>query len=208
MGYKQWSAGDVLTAADINAYLMNQAVIVCTSGTRPSSPVEGMTIAETDTDRILTYDGTNWQVVAYYGDGESYTPALLGSTTNPTMGTPTVLGRYWRRGSRRVDVHIWIKIGAGFSAGSGAYAVTLPVNVNATYNRQQLPMTFFDTSATAYYRGFAHAGEDAAGSGATNLGTAKLFLHGASDFTPGVTNSSPVIPATGDIYEISGSYYI
>lgn len=208
MAFKTFNAGDVLTAADVNTYLAKQAVIVCTSGGRPGSPVEGMTIAETDTDRILTYDGTTWQVDAYYGDGESFTPTLVSDGTNPTMGTVTSLGRYWRRGSRLVDVIIWIKIGAGFAAGTGSYAVTLPpVNVNATYNRQSLNLTFYDASGNAYYRGFAHAGEDAT-IGTTNLGRAKLFLHGASDFTPGVTASSPVAPASGDIYEISGSYYI
>ena len=60
MGIRTFVAGETLTAANINTYLMNQAVIVCTSGTRPASPVDGMTIYETDTDRQLTYDGTNW----------------------------------------------------------------------------------------------------------------------------------------------------
>lgn len=208
MAFKTFNAGDVLTSSDVNTYLAKQAVIVCTSGSRPGSAVEGMTIAETDTDRILTHDGTTWQVDAYYGDGESFTPALQGSTTNPTMGSATVLGRYWRRGSRLVDVLIWIKIGAGFAAGSGSYAVNLPVPVNATYNRWQLGMTFFDTSANAYYRGFAYAGEDPA-AGVTNLNTAKLFFHAAaSDFFPGITSTAPVTPASGDVYAISGSYYI
>lgn len=35
-------------------------VFVCTSGTRPSAPAEGLTIYETDTDRVLTYNGTAW----------------------------------------------------------------------------------------------------------------------------------------------------
>jgi hypothetical protein len=62
MGFKTWAAGDVLTASDVMAYLMRQAVIVCTSGTRPT-PVEGMVIYETDTDDIFVYNGTNWQRV-------------------------------------------------------------------------------------------------------------------------------------------------
>lgn len=47
-GYKAWSTGDVLTAADVNGYLMKQAVISCTSGTRPASPPDGMMTYETD----------------------------------------------------------------------------------------------------------------------------------------------------------------
>lgn len=33
---------------------------VCTSSTRPASPFEGQVIYETDTDKVLVYDGTNW----------------------------------------------------------------------------------------------------------------------------------------------------
>lgn len=60
MAFKTFTAGSVLTAAEVNDYLMKQAVIVCTAATRPSSPVEGMVIYETDTDRFLAYSGTAW----------------------------------------------------------------------------------------------------------------------------------------------------
>lgn len=60
MGFKTWAAGDVLTAADVNAYLMKQSVIVCTSGTRPASPIDGMTIYETDTDQLLIYESSKY----------------------------------------------------------------------------------------------------------------------------------------------------
>ena len=33
---------------------------VCTSSTRPASPFEGQMIYETDTDRVLVYNGTAW----------------------------------------------------------------------------------------------------------------------------------------------------
>lgn len=62
MPFKTFVAGEVLTAADVNTFLAKQAVIVCTSGTRPAAPVEGMAIYETDTDRFLTYDGATWNL--------------------------------------------------------------------------------------------------------------------------------------------------
>jgi hypothetical protein len=40
---------------------MNQSVIVCTSGTRPGSPVAGMTVWETDTNSLRVYNGTTWR---------------------------------------------------------------------------------------------------------------------------------------------------
>lgn len=63
MAFKTFVAGASLNAAEVNTYLAKQAVIVCTSTTRPSSPPEGMTIFETDTDRMLVYTTatTGWQ---------------------------------------------------------------------------------------------------------------------------------------------------
>ena len=49
-----------LSSADVNNYLMNQAVITCTSGTRPASPTTGMVIYETDTLRFRLWSGTVW----------------------------------------------------------------------------------------------------------------------------------------------------
>jgi hypothetical protein len=41
-------------------FLMNQVNIVCTSATRPASPVQGMMIYEIDTDFFWYFDGTTW----------------------------------------------------------------------------------------------------------------------------------------------------
>jgi hypothetical protein len=64
MAFKTFTAGEILTASDVNTYLMKQSVITCTSGTRPSSPTEGMIIYETDTDMVRVYSGAAWQEVA------------------------------------------------------------------------------------------------------------------------------------------------
>lgn len=63
MSFKSFVAGQILTAAEVNTYLMRQSVITCTSGTRPSSPNAGMVIYETDTNRVLVYTTatTGWQ---------------------------------------------------------------------------------------------------------------------------------------------------
>ena len=63
MAFKTFADGVALPASDLNTYLMKQAVIVCTAGTRPASPIEGMTIYETDTDKLLIYTTatTLWQ---------------------------------------------------------------------------------------------------------------------------------------------------
>lgn len=76
MAFKVFAPG-VLTSSDVNTFLMRQAVITCTSSTRPASPSEGMTIYETDTDAYAVYDGSNW---VYQGLFITYTPALTGLT--------------------------------------------------------------------------------------------------------------------------------
>ena len=58
MAFKVFTSA-VLTAADVNDYLAEQAVIVCTSSTRPTAQF-GLTIFETDTLLLLTYEGTGW----------------------------------------------------------------------------------------------------------------------------------------------------
>lgn len=50
-----------LSSSDVNTYLMNQVVITCTSSTRPGTPTAGMVIYETDTERVLKYNGTAWE---------------------------------------------------------------------------------------------------------------------------------------------------
>jgi len=39
VAFKTFADGVALPAADINTYLAKQAVIVCTAGTRPASPI-------------------------------------------------------------------------------------------------------------------------------------------------------------------------
>ncbi|MEU8270822.1 hypothetical protein AB0B89_27150 [Sphaerisporangium sp. NPDC049002] len=60
MPFKSWTVGEILTAADLNSYLMSQVIIRCTSGTRPASPAQGWHIYETDTSKFLVYTGSAW----------------------------------------------------------------------------------------------------------------------------------------------------
>lgn len=134
MAFKTFAAGDVLTASDLNTYLMKQSVIVCTSATRPGSPPEGMTIYETDTDLMKTYNGSSWLDTADVIDGTwtSYTPTL-GVTSGGawTYGTPTISTSYTRVG-KTVFYRGSITWGAGVVAGAGSSTATLPITAATT----------------------------------------------------------------------------
>jgi hypothetical protein len=67
LGYKVWSAGDVLAAADVNGYLMEQSVMVFASSAARSSAIvtasEGMVTYLKDTNALDYYDGSTWRTV-------------------------------------------------------------------------------------------------------------------------------------------------
>ncbi len=90
MAFKTFTAGSVLTASDVMTYLMKQVVIACTSGTRPSSPAEGMTIYETDTDRYGVHNGTDW-VYPFVGTVKTSGTQSVTSTTTLTNMTDVVI---------------------------------------------------------------------------------------------------------------------
>jgi hypothetical protein len=123
MAYKTFTAGSVLTASDVMTYLMKQTVIVCTSGTRPSGPNEGMTIFETDTDRVLIYTGSAWSPVAATGTATPRCAASRGATQSIANNTANVLVSW------SVETY---DVGAMFSATSTTLA-TIPSGWGGLY---------------------------------------------------------------------------
>jgi hypothetical protein len=131
-GTKTWADGDVLTAADLNGYVRDQWITVCTSGTRPTTTQEGRTIYETDTDRHYVWDGAAWVNLAQTNAPFTYTPTLTASSSNPTLGAgSTISGQHWIVG-KLCTVQVAIGTGAaGFAGGSGAWRVSIPVTAAA-----------------------------------------------------------------------------
>jgi hypothetical protein len=132
-GYIQFTA-TVLTAADVNDYLMEQSVMSFAStgarDTQITAPEEGMVAVLTADDLTTIYNGTSWVRFVQYGAGTAYTPALTASTTNPSLGTggfPETTGRYSQNGK---IVTGYARVAAGttsVTAGSGTYRISLPV---------------------------------------------------------------------------------
>lgn len=84
LGRKEWSPGDVLTAADVNGYLMDQSVMVFAgTAARASaipSPSAGMVAYSTATS-LQVYDGSAWVNVS-----TGYGVATGGASTAITVG--------------------------------------------------------------------------------------------------------------------------
>jgi len=69
---KTFVAGEILTAADVNANLMDQAVMTfagtAARGSAIPSPSEGMVVYLSDTDRLEKYTGASWRSVTSVSD--------------------------------------------------------------------------------------------------------------------------------------------
>jgi hypothetical protein len=83
-GYKLFNTGDVLTAAQVNTYLQEQAVMVFASATARTTALsgvlaEGMMSYLQDTNAVEVYDGSAWVSVGSTGD-------ITGITTGTDSG--------------------------------------------------------------------------------------------------------------------------
>jgi hypothetical protein len=67
LGRKVFTAGEVLTAANVNGYLMDQSVMVFADSAARSSAIgtatEGMVTYLSDTNLVYAYDGASWNAV-------------------------------------------------------------------------------------------------------------------------------------------------
>lgn len=76
-GYKAWINGDVLTASDVNTYLMQQTVMVFATTTARdtaiTAPSEGMFAYTKDSDTLFYHTGSSWVATSLAADITSVT---------------------------------------------------------------------------------------------------------------------------------------
>jgi len=92
-GYKLFNTGDVLTAAQVNTYLQEQAVMVFASAAARTTALasvlaEGMVSYLKDTDATEVYNGSAWVSIGSSGDITGVTTGTdSGLTGGVTSGT-------------------------------------------------------------------------------------------------------------------------
>ena len=92
LGFKTFTTGEVLTAADVNGYLMQGILVFATEAARNSaitSPQEGQFAFTKDNNSLWYYTGSAWVASGATGDIEGVT-AGVGISGGGTSGTVTI----------------------------------------------------------------------------------------------------------------------
>jgi hypothetical protein len=92
LGFKTFTTGEVLTASDVNGYLMQGVLVFASAAARNSAitlPQEGQFAYTKDTNSLWYYDGAAWVASGATGDIEGVT-AGVGISGGGTSGTVTV----------------------------------------------------------------------------------------------------------------------
>jgi hypothetical protein len=126
MPFKDFATLEVLTAADVDAYLMRQGVMTFASAAARDAAlvggivVEGMVAYLEDTNAVTVYDGAAWVEVTRVGLPTSYTPTLSqGASSNISKSVQR------SRWSRLGIWTIWQFSIACTGAGTAGSAITL-----------------------------------------------------------------------------------
>jgi len=91
-GYKTFNSGDILSASDVNTYLMQQSIpVFATSAARDAAiaaPSKGMQVYLSSTASLFSYNGTVWLPVAPYSIESSGVTSIT-TTATATWSTQT-----------------------------------------------------------------------------------------------------------------------
>jgi hypothetical protein len=196
-GKKTFTAGDVLTASDVNNYLMDQTVMVFGGTAARASaiptPSEGMFAVTTDNDELDYYDGTNWVPALPVGSWQSWAPTLSGGWLN---GNGTYDAKYCQIG-KTVHWRVTFTVGSTTTKGSGM-VMSLPVTAAAT-NSAVSAQGFLVTGSTRYIASVLFGNTTTVTIG-TSVANATYTTWNA------MTATTPFTWATNDIVILAGTY--
>lgn len=180
------SDGSVYTSAFHDSYVRQQVIAQVTSSTRPTG-VEGRVIYETDTNKLMIYNGSSWMVLR--DEAGSYTPTLS-SIAVGTGGSATNTAEYGFSGGVLV-VNGTIQFGtSGATYPGSSNTITLPStftpNISATPNYPIVGTATLEAGGVSAYGPVVLISS-------TQL---RVYAFNAGSTYVGATNLSTTVPGT------------
>ena len=132
LGFKDFVTGEVLTAADVDGYLMQGIWVFDDATARDAavtSPQEGNACYLKDTDAVMTYSGSAWVTV---GGASATWTSFTPTRSNITVGNGTEVAKYIKNG-KDVDVFYSLTLGSTSSIGSTPSIVTPTTSVQSPF---------------------------------------------------------------------------
>jgi hypothetical protein len=201
LGFKTFATGDVLSAADVNGYLMQGVLVFASAAARNSaitSPQEGQFAFTKDTNGLWYYDGAAWVASGATGDIEGVT-AGVGISGGGTSGTVTVTNDMATTITASGDIVV--------GTGSGTYD-NLPIGTTGqilTADTTVSPYKVKWATAAGGFSGVALQGNNPSISAATRTVLAwDTETFDTDGFHSNVTNNSRITIPSGK----AGKYYI
>jgi len=194
-GRRVFTAGDVLTASQVQDYLQDQSVMVFAGTAARSSaiatPSEGMVSVQIDTDDLTYYNGSAWTAGLSFGAWKTWAPTISGFTA-----TGTHTAKYIQIGKTVIATDYFLSS----SAWSGTVlTVTLPVTAATTNN----------INGTAYCAVTTTSGFSQLNIIPTSTTTIQLSaVNSASTYTSlaSVSTTAPIAWASGSIFSFTVVY--
>lgn len=155
-----------------------------TDDVRPYEDI-GFLASDVDTDVQALY-------AAAWVSFNSPTLTWTGSSTNPSLGNGSLTGRYQLLTTKMIRFQVRLVIGSTSTFGTGFWIFNLPFNASS--------------DAVNFCLGVSHMDDVSAQGrpGSTRFTSATQLIMDNS--AGAVTGTSPVVPATGDVYKLDMIY--
>jgi len=221
-GFKTFASGEVLTAANVNTYLMQQTVMVFADSSARSTALganvsEGMLSYLKDTNKVEVYDGSSWvasddpnaiqnTIVDAKGDLISATaadtPAILAVGTN---------GQYLQADSTTSTGLKWATVSAGWTliatATPSAASTVSFTSIPTTYTQLMILWDRVQISTETRWNGRINNDSGANytytsqgyGGASSNVGDTKIGYNDNTSLIVGATNTTNVRKGSGKI---------
>jgi hypothetical protein len=181
LGFKTFTTGEVLTAADVNGYLMQGVLVFASEAARNAaitSPQEGQFAYTKDNNSLWYYTGSAWAASGATGDIEGVT-AGVGITGGGTSGTVTITNDMATTITASGDIVV--------GTGSGTYD-NLPIGTTGQ-------VLTADTTVSPYKVKWATASSSSSFSGVFCVATAGQTIS---------NNTLTAVTLNSEIYDIGG----